>query len=50
MESLLLRLSWILIFLQVIFAVPTTMNAIRDEVRLDDGMCRLNFHFQGRHD
>ena len=36
MDSLLLRLGWIFIFLEAIFAVPT-MNAIRDEARLDDG-------------
>ena len=36
MDSLLLRLAWVFIFLHLIQAVPT-MNAIRDESRLDDG-------------
>lgn len=37
MHSILLKLTWILGFLHLIFAVPT-MQAIRDESRLDDGM------------
>ena len=37
MDSVLLRLTWFLGFLRLIFAVPR-MQAIRDEARLDDGI------------